>query len=40
MIAGGNLWLHFDACSHLFYASLKADVIAQADRGASAVRIF
>ena len=28
MIAGGNLWLHFDACSHLFYGSLMADVIA------------
>jgi hypothetical protein len=29
MIAGGNLWLHFDACSHLFYGSLTADVIAR-----------
>jgi hypothetical protein len=30
MIAGGRLWLHFDACSHLFYGNLKVDVIAQA----------
>ena len=30
MIAGGSLWLHFDACSHLFYGNLKVDVIAQA----------
>ena len=29
MIAGGSLWLHFDACSHLFYGNLKADVIAR-----------
>ena len=29
MIAGGNLGLHFDACSHLFYGNLTADVIAQ-----------
>lgn len=29
MIAGGNLWLHFDACSHLFDDSLTADVIAR-----------
>jgi hypothetical protein len=29
MIAGGNLWLHFDACSHLFDGSLMADVIAR-----------
>jgi hypothetical protein len=40
MIAGGNLWLHFDACSHLFYASLRTDVIAQADYDESAVRIL
>ena len=40
MIAGGSLWLHFDACSHLFYASLMPDVIAQADRDESAVRIL
>jgi hypothetical protein len=29
MIAGGDLWPHFDACSHLFYDGLMADVIAQ-----------
>jgi hypothetical protein len=40
MIAGGDLWPHFDACSHLFYASLTADVIALADCDESAVRIL
>ena len=40
MIAGGNLWLHFDACSHLFYASLKADDIARTDCSESAARIL
>jgi hypothetical protein len=30
MIAGGNLWLHFDACFHLFDARLKAGVTAPA----------
>jgi len=39
MIAGGNLGLHFDACSHLFYASPRADVIALAACDEAAVRI-